>query len=144
MREGRLELPLCRQSWILSPVRLPIPPLSPIRKTSPGQPTLLTLYPISLDTSIRDNPDIVNANSCIATSLAMKFSIGVKSGEYIPIWCDVQPNLEILFLFPACPGWDVPSDTCFPKISAAMPGPDRQLDVYRQRNATSHRQANTV
>ena len=28
VREGRLELPLCRQSWILSPVRLPIPPLS--------------------------------------------------------------------------------------------------------------------
>ncbi len=30
VREGRLELPLCRQSWILSPVRLPIPPLSHI------------------------------------------------------------------------------------------------------------------
>ena len=28
VREGRLELPLCRQSWILSPVRLPVPPLS--------------------------------------------------------------------------------------------------------------------
>ena len=30
VREGRLELPLCLQSWILSPVRLPIPPLSPM------------------------------------------------------------------------------------------------------------------
>ena len=29
VREGRLELPFCRQSWILSPVRLPVPPLSP-------------------------------------------------------------------------------------------------------------------
>ena len=28
VREGRLELPFCCQSWILSPVRLPIPPLS--------------------------------------------------------------------------------------------------------------------
>jgi hypothetical protein len=28
VREGRLELPICRQSWILSPVRLPVPPLS--------------------------------------------------------------------------------------------------------------------
>jgi N-acetylmuramoyl-L-alanine amidase len=55
VREGRLELPLCRQSWILSPVRLPIPPLSH---------THLTLYPISLDTSIRNNTDNVNANSC--------------------------------------------------------------------------------
>jgi N-acetylmuramoyl-L-alanine amidase len=55
VREGRLELPLCHQSWILSPVRLPIPPLSH---------TYLTLYPISLDTSIRNNTDNVNANSC--------------------------------------------------------------------------------
>ncbi len=55
VREGRLELPLCRQSWILSPVRLPIPPLSH---------THLTLYPISLDISIRNNTDNVNANSC--------------------------------------------------------------------------------
>ena len=28
VREGRLELPFCYQSWILSPVRLPVPPLS--------------------------------------------------------------------------------------------------------------------
>ena len=28
VREGRLELPICCQSWILSPVRLPISPLS--------------------------------------------------------------------------------------------------------------------
>ena len=55
VREGRLELPLCRQSWILSPVRLPIPPLSH---------TYLTLYPISLDTSIKNNTDNVNPNSC--------------------------------------------------------------------------------
>ena len=55
VREGRLELPLRRRSWILSPVRLPIPPLSH---------TYLTLYPISLDTSIRNNTDNVNANSC--------------------------------------------------------------------------------
>ena len=55
VREGRLELPFCKQSWILSPVRLPIPPLSH---------TYLTLYPISLDTSIRNNSDNVNANSC--------------------------------------------------------------------------------
>jgi N-acetylmuramoyl-L-alanine amidase len=33
VREGRLELPLCRQSWILSPVRLPIPPLSHEKST---------------------------------------------------------------------------------------------------------------
>ena len=32
VREGRLELPLCLQSWILSPVRLPIPPLSHLLK----------------------------------------------------------------------------------------------------------------
>ena len=71
VREGRLELPLCRQSWILSPVRLPIPPLSHIQNTEnndneivpSGKPSHLTLYPISLDTSIRDNRDIVNVNS---------------------------------------------------------------------------------
>ena len=63
----------------------------------PAEHSHLTLYSISLDTSIRDNPDIVNANSCIATSLAMKFSIGGKSSEYIPIGGNVQPNLEILF-----------------------------------------------
>ena len=71
VREGRLELPLCRQSWILSPVRLPIPPLSHTQNTvnkiyeivPPDKPSHLTLYPISLDTSIRDNRDIVNVNS---------------------------------------------------------------------------------
>jgi N-acetylmuramoyl-L-alanine amidase len=55
VREGRLELPLCRQSWILSPVRLPIPPLSH---------TYLTLYPILLDTNIKNNTNNVNPNSC--------------------------------------------------------------------------------
>ena len=55
VREGRLELPLCRQSWILSPVRLPIPPLSHTR---------LTLYLISINSSIRNITDNVNANSC--------------------------------------------------------------------------------
>ena len=37
VREGRLELPFRCRSWILSPVRLPVPPLSP--ESSPrGEP----------------------------------------------------------------------------------------------------------
>lgn len=56
VREGRLELPLCRQSWILSPVRLPVPPLSHAssrnnlflrsRRQSAGAPDLAKYYKI--------------------------------------------------------------------------------------------------
>jgi N-acetylmuramoyl-L-alanine amidase len=47
VREGRLELPLCRQSWILSPVRLPIPPLSPNLSSGSARRSLtFNLYPL--------------------------------------------------------------------------------------------------
>ena len=84
VREGRLELPLCRQSWILSPVRLPIPPLSHTR---------LTLYPISLDTSIGNNTDNVNANSCqekrinALNACSQNFRRGVLQTIGILIFC---------------------------------------------------------
>ena len=55
VREGRLELPLCCQSWILSPVRLPIPPLShqsgENRSFDPSIPSVYVHLDIVLKTS---------------------------------------------------------------------------------------------
>jgi N-acetylmuramoyl-L-alanine amidase len=45
---------------------------------APGKPTRLTLYPISLDTSIENNTDNVNVNSC----QAKRVNILNASGQY--------------------------------------------------------------
>lgn len=59
VREGRLELPLCRQSWILSPVRLPIPPLSlNYIVEAANEPLTFKTDKINLFLSIK--PEIVN------------------------------------------------------------------------------------
>ena len=59
MREGRLELPLCLQNWILSPVRLPIPPLSPLLKKKEIRASDLGRLPLEDKIFIQDSLDFI-------------------------------------------------------------------------------------
>ena len=108
VREGRLELPLCFQSWILSPVRLPIPPLSHLLKKKGIQASDLgrlnledklciqyslgvngrTQYPNPLSPSIKDKTDNVNLIGCqVKYAKSPSYKLKKKVGFYIKIGC---------------------------------------------------------